>query len=98
MLPQLTYYQNKYISKVERNEGKDRFRFKLREIMDAEKVEVEERERIAREREENIHFSECFIEQLDNDQLFTSLFVFENEEQGECLLNIGGEEKILKSE
>lgn len=97
-MPQLTYYQNKYISKVERDEGKDRFRFKLREIMDAEKVEVQERERFSREREENIHFTECFIEHLDQDQLFDSFFVFENEEQGECLLNIGGEEKMLKTE
>lgn len=98
LLPQLTYYENKYISKEERDEGKDRFRFKLREIMDTEKVEVQERERIALDREKNVHLTKCFVEHLDKDQLFESLFWFENEEQGECLLNIGGEEKTLIAE
>ena len=98
LLPQLTYYENKHISKEERNEGKDRFRFKLREIMDNEKAEVQERERNIRERDENIHLRKCFVENLDKDHLFESLFVFDNEDQGECLLNIGGEEKILISE
>lgn len=98
LLPQLNYYENKYISKEERNEGKDRFRFKLREIMDFEKIEVQERERKAKEKEENIHYTKCFVEQLDKHQLLDSLFVFDSEDQGECLLNIGGEEKTLISE
>lgn len=66
--------------------------------MDNEKAEVEDRERTAREKEENIHLMKCFVENLDKDQLFDSLFVFDNEEQGECLLNIGGEEKVLITE
>lgn len=98
LLPQLSYYENKYISKEERDEGKDRFRFKLREIMDFEKIEVQERERIAKEKEENLHFTKCFIENLDKQQLLDSLFEFDHEDQGECLLNIGGEEKNLISE
>lgn len=98
LLPQLTYYENKYISREERDEGKDRFRFKLREIMDNEKAEVIERERVAREKEENVHFTKCFVEDLDKDQLFDSLFIFDNPEQGECLMRIGGEEKNLISE
>lgn len=98
LLPQLTYYENKYISKVHRDEGRDRFRFKLREIMDDEKFEVVERERIAREHEENIHLKKCFVEHLDKDQLFDSLFVFDSDDQGECLLDIGGEEKNLIAE
>lgn len=98
LLPHLTYYENKHISRDQRDEGKDRFRFILREIMDNEKAEVEERERIVREKDGNIHLAKCFVEQLDKHQLFDSLFVFDNEDQGNCLLNIGGEEKILISE
>lgn len=98
LLPDLTYYEYKYISKEERNEGKDRFRFKLREIMDNEKVEVLEREQMAKDKKNNIHLTECFVENFDKDQLFESLFVFDSEEQGHCLLNIGGEEKSLIAE
>lgn len=98
LLPQLTYYENKHISKEERDEGKDRFRFKLRDIMDDEKAEVQEREQTAHDKEESIHLTKCFVENLDKDQLFDSLFIFDNEEQGECLLKIGGEENNLISE
>lgn len=66
--------------------------------MDNEKAEVEGRERIAREKEENIHLMKCFVENLDNHQLFDSLFVFDNEDQGECLLKIGGEVQNLIAE
>jgi Leucine Rich repeats (2 copies) len=98
LLPQLTYYENKYISKEERNEGRDRFRFEWREIMDFEKVEVQERERTVKEKVENLHYTKCFVEDLDKQQLLDSLFVFDSEDQGECLLNIGGEEKNLIAE
>lgn len=98
LLPELTYYEYKYVSKAERDEGKDRFRFKLREIMDNEKSEVQEREQFAKNKEVNIHLTACFVEHLDGHQLFDSLFVFDNEDQGNCLLNIGEEEKTLIAE
>lgn len=98
LLPDLTYYEYKYLSKEERDEGKDRFRFKLREIMDNEKVEVQEREQSVKDRENNVHLTACFVEHLDQHQLFESLFWFENEDQGECLLNIGEEQKNLVAE
>lgn len=98
LLPELTYYEYKYISKEERDEGKDRFRFKLREIMDNEKVEVFDREQDKKDKEDNIHLTECFVEHFDKDQLFDSLFLFDSDDQGQCLLNIGGEEKNLIAE
>ena len=98
LLSNLTYYEYKYISKEERNEGKDRFRFKLREIMDNERVEVLEREQFAKDKENNVHLKACFVENFDKDQLFESMFIFDNEDQGLCLLNIGGEEKSLIAE
>ncbi|CAG9801990.1 unnamed protein product [Chironomus riparius] len=98
LLPDLTYYEYKHISKKEREEGKDRFRFKLREIMDNEKFEVQERERLKQAKADNIHHMACFVEHLDDHQLFDSLFYFENDEQGEALLQIGEEAEILVSE
>lgn len=98
LLPDLTYYEYKYVSKEERDEGKDRFRFKLREIMDNEKAEVQEREQAAKSKEDNIHLTACFVENFDQHQLFDSLFVFDNEDQGDCLLNIGEEQKNLVAE
>lgn len=98
LLPDLTYYEYKHISKEEREEGKDRFRFKLREIMDNEKAEVQDRERMAKEREDNAHLTNCFVEYLDKHQLFDVLFCFDNDEQGKCLLAIGNEAQILISE
>lgn len=95
LLPSLTYYENKYITKEQRDEGKDRFRFKLREIMDNEKAEVLEREQMVRDKADDVHFTNCFVEKLDKHQLFDSLFVFDNEDQGECLLEIGDEVKTL---
>lgn len=97
-MPDLTYYEYKYISKEERDEGKDRFRFKLREIMDNEKIEVQEREQFTRDKLNNVHLMECFVEQLDVHQLFESLFCFDNQDQGLCLLNIGDEGKNLITE
>lgn len=66
--------------------------------MDNEKLEVLDREQKAKDKENNIHLSACFVENFDKDQLFESLFVFDGDDQGKCLLNIGGEEKSLISE
>jgi hypothetical protein len=95
LLPDLTYYEYKHISKREREEGKDRFRFKLREIVDNEKSEVLERERLKQATADNIHHMACFVEQLDDHQLFDSLFHFENPDHGESLLKIGDDANNL---
>lgn len=98
LLHDLTYYEYKYISKQERENGRDRFRFRLREIMDNERVEVQEREQAKKSKADNVHHMACFVEHLDDHQLFNSLFVFGNEEQGECLLKIGDEAQTLITE
>lgn len=98
LLPDLTYYEYIHISKEERDEGKDRFRFKLREIMETEKFEVIEREMVIKEKADEIHLLNCFVELLNRHQVFDTLFVFENEEQGECLLAIGIEADTLITE
>ncbi|KAG5681171.1 hypothetical protein PVAND_010629 [Polypedilum vanderplanki] len=98
LLPDLTYYEYRHINKLEREEGKDRFRFKLREIVDNEKFEVQERERIKQATADRIHHTACFVEDFDDDQLFQSLFVFTNDGQGQCLLEIGEEANNLRDE
>jgi hypothetical protein len=98
LLPSLTYYEYKYVSRQEAENGRDRFRFRLREIMDNEKVEVQQREQTKQSKADNIHHMACFVEHLDSHQLFDSLFNFESEEQGECLLKIGEEAETLITE
>lgn len=98
LLPDLTYYEYRHIGKVEREEGKDRFRFKLREIMDNERVEVQEREKRTKDNLDFIHYSECFVEHLDKSQLFESLFDFSSEDEGKSLLMLNGEEQVLIAE
>jgi hypothetical protein len=98
LLTDLAYYEYKHISKLEREEGKDRFRFKLREIVDNEKAEVVERERQKQATADRIHHTACFVEDLDENQLFESLFVFREHDDYQCLLKIGGEAEMLVEE
>lgn len=98
LLPDLSYYEYRHISKRERENGRDRYRFRLREIMDNEKAEVQEREDARKAEADNIHNTACFVEEFDSHQLFDSLFFFDNEEQGECLLKIGEEAQTLITE
>lgn len=98
LLPELTYYEYKHIGRIEREEGKDRFRFKLREIMDNERVEVQEREKKMKDDFDLIHYTECFVEHLDKSQLFESLFEFADDDEGKSLLLLKGEEQVLIAE
>lgn len=98
LLPDLSYYEYRHINKRERENGRDRYRFRLREIMDNEKAEVLSREDAKRTEADNVHHTACFVENLDGHELFDSLFNFENEEQGECLLKIGEEAQTLITE
>lgn len=98
LLQDLTYYEYKYISKQERENGRDRYRFRLREIMDNEKSEVQQREQAKKSKADNIHNAACFVEYLDDHQLFDSLFQFDSEDQGNCLLKIGDEAQTLIAE
>lgn len=66
--------------------------------METEKFEVIERERVIKETADEIHLLNCFVELLNRHQLFDTLFLFENEEQGECLLAIGTEANTLITE
>lgn len=57
------------------------------ELMETEKIEINEREKIAKEKEDEIHLSACFVEHLNNHQLFDSFF--EDDLFGKALLSIG---------
>lgn len=55
-----------------------------------EKTEIRERERRAKERQDEIRLSECFVEHLNDHQLFESLF--EDDPEGDALMSIDTEE------
>jgi hypothetical protein len=59
---------------------------------------VQERERMKKATADHIHHTACFVENLDDDQLFESLFIFSHEDEGQCLLKIGEEADNLISE
>lgn len=96
LLPSLHYYENVYITKAEREEGRDRFRFKLRDITDNEKVELADRELESKERDDEVHLTKCFVENFN--QLFNSLFQFDSADEGGCLLEIGEDADLLVEE
>ncbi len=96
LLPNLHYYENVYITKAEREEGRDRFRFKLRDITDKEATELVSRDFEAKERENEIHSTKCFVENFN--QLFNSLFQFDSVDEGGCLLEIGEDADLLVEE
>ena len=62
----------------------------MRELEEIEKTEIKDRERRAKERQDEIRLSECFVEHLNDHQLFESLFVDDSE--GDALLSIDTEE------
>lgn len=71
-------------------------RFELRELEECEKTEIKERELRAKEREDEIRLSECFVEYLNGHQLFDSLFV--DDPEGDALMSIETEVNDLKRE
>lgn len=56
-------------------------------MQETEKDEIYEREKISKEIKDEIRLSECFVEHLNENQLFDSLFVGDND--GRALLMIG---------
>lgn len=61
--------------------------------METEKIEINEREKIAKEKDDEVHLSACFVEHLNNHQLFESFF--EDDLSGKALLSIGKEANEL---
>ncbi|KAL1488953.1 hypothetical protein ABEB36_014737 [Hypothenemus hampei] len=88
-LPTLVYYEYKRLDEKERAEGIEIFREELRQL---EKIESEDKEiRIAIEKEiadVEVH-SKMFVEFLNTGQLFDSMY--ENDDEGKALLDIGEE-------
>lgn len=87
VLPQLKYYEYIFISEVERALGGERYLRELREIQENEQDEIVAREKLAKERQNEIQLSDSFVELLNEHQLFDSFFV--NDEDGKALLSIG---------
>lgn len=73
--------------------------FKRRELIDIlehERIEIIERTKAAKERDDEIRLSKSFVEHLNGHQLFESLF--QGDPEGAALLSIGAEAVDLKNE
>lgn len=95
-LPQLKYYEYKILKEDERDNGKENYFRELRELNENEKEEIYEREKTSKELKDEIKLSECFVEHLNENQLFESLFVGDND--GKSLLMIGQDATDLVNE
>ncbi|XP_058455415.1 dynein regulatory complex subunit 3-like [Malaya genurostris] len=96
LLPQLKYYQYVLIKPEERKAGKDMFSREQQDILEHEKTEIIERERIIKEKSDELYLSRSFVEHLNGHQLFESLF--KDDSDGEALMAIGEEALELKNE
>ncbi|XP_053691792.1 dynein regulatory complex subunit 3-like [Sabethes cyaneus] len=96
LLPQLKYYQYILLKPEERNTGKEKFTRELQDFLEQEKFEIIERNRLAKEKADEIYLSKSFVEHMNGDQLFESLFV--GDADGEALLAIGDDAIELKTE
>lgn len=72
------------------------FSRELQDILENEKFEIVERERIAKEKADEVYLSKSFVEHLNGHQLFESLFI--DDPDGEALLAIGEDAVELKNE
>lgn len=69
-------------------------RSELRAIQEAETEEIEQRDQIARELEDEIRLTTCFVEFLNGFQLIDSLFA--GDENARVLLSVVGAEALFK--
>ncbi|XP_058820009.1 dynein regulatory complex subunit 3-like isoform X2 [Topomyia yanbarensis] len=96
LLPQLKYYQYVLIRPEERSAGKEMFSHEQQNILENEKFEIMERERIIKEKSDEVYLSRSFVEHMNGNQLFESLFT--NDPDGEALMSIGDDALELKNE
>ncbi|XP_047109570.1 dynein regulatory complex subunit 3-like [Schistocerca piceifrons] len=88
-LPKLVYYHYRYIHPRDKESAREKY---SDTIVALEKTEAEAQVHIEQQREEEQKselYSAAFVEQLDSDQLFNSLY--EGDEEGKALLKIGDE-------
>uniref|UniRef100_A0A182NNP2 Dynein axonemal assembly factor 1 homolog n=1 Tax=Anopheles dirus TaxID=7168 RepID=A0A182NNP2_9DIPT len=96
LLPHLKYYEYMLVRPAERDAGKEKFQRELTDILEHERIEIIERTKAAKERDDEIRLSKSFVEHLNAHQLFDSLF--ERDPEGAALLSIGSEAVDLKND
>ncbi|XP_049840858.1 dynein regulatory complex subunit 3-like [Schistocerca gregaria] len=88
-LPKLVYYHYRYIHPRDKELAREKYSDTIAAL---EKTETEAQVHIEQQKEEEQKselYSAAFVEQLDSDQLFNSLY--EGDEEGKALLKIGDE-------
>nr|XP_016925660.1 dynein regulatory complex subunit 3 [Drosophila suzukii] len=87
ILPQLNYYEYVFIKSETREEAQKRFYRELREIEDKQEREIQGLETEAREMAEADRLASSFVEHLDGQQLYDSLW--RDDEDGRILMLVG---------
>ncbi|KAJ6649517.1 Dynein regulatory complex subunit 3 [Pseudolycoriella hygida] len=93
VLPDLKYYNYVYISKEERQKGLEVFKDEIAQIEEDQSEEIKERLRVEQVLADQIRLSSCFVEFLNEHQLFESMFL--SDENGKILRLIGDEAEEL---
>ncbi|XP_017075729.2 dynein regulatory complex subunit 3 isoform X1 [Drosophila eugracilis] len=96
ILPQLNYYEYVFIKAEAREEAQKRFYRELREIEDKQEREIQGLETKAREMAEADRLASSFVEHLDGQQLFDSLW--RGDENGRILMLVGAQAQELYEE
>ncbi|BFF93917.1 dynein regulatory complex subunit 3 [Drosophila madeirensis] len=95
-LPQLNYYEYVFIKADTRDAARKRFYRELREIEDKQEREIQALETAAREAAEAERLSSSFVEHLDGQQLYDSLW--RDDENGRLLMLVGAPAQELTEE
>ncbi|KAH8411981.1 hypothetical protein KR222_004551, partial [Zaprionus bogoriensis] len=96
ILPQLNYYEYVFIKAEMREAAQKRFYRELREIEGRQEKEIQGRETAAREHAEAERLASSFVEHLDGDQLYESMW--RGDEHGRVLMLIGAPAQELAEE
>ncbi|XP_016979107.1 dynein regulatory complex subunit 3 [Drosophila rhopaloa] len=96
ILPQLNYYEYVFIKAEVREEAQKRFYRELREIEDKQEREIQGLETEAREMAEADRLASSFVEHLDGQQLYESLW--RDDEDGRILMLVGAQAQELYEE
>nr|CAD7397423.1 unnamed protein product [Timema poppensis] len=93
-LPNLTYYEYKMITLTERNDACQEYSSSLEKLEDQEAKETQEKEEKEKAKKELEYHMEAYVEGLNTDELFITMF--KDDKEGLALLEMNDDAKDLQ--
>nr|CAD7425195.1 unnamed protein product [Timema monikensis] len=93
-LPNLTYYEYKMITLTERNDACQEYSSSLEKLEEREAKETQEKEEQEKAKKELEYHMEAYVEGLDTDELFITMF--KDDKEGLALLEMNDDAKDLQ--